>query len=167
MGRPMPGRHWVRHGHGHTVWTLEHRGRTEATLQWQGMLEAYRLTFAGENWTIDVAGWLKKRIVVQDSGLQRYEGTLQGFGADIAGHAYGPLEWRRVGRWRARYELRADGRPAVARLEVRRDEIRVQVETGLPDAIPLLAAGLVAHLAAAAETGTSALLGGLGSAVGS
>lgn len=159
----MSGRRWVRHGLGPSTWTLEHRGRTEAALQWQGQLEAYRLTFAGENWTIDVAGSWQRRIVIQDAGQHRYDGTLQHRGLAISGHPSGPVSWWRVGRWRATYELRDEGGRVLARFHAKRREAPVQVETGLAGAIPLLAAGLVAHLTATGDTSRGTILSALGS----
>lgn len=160
----MSGRRWVRQGRGPSAWTLEHRGRTEASLQWQGWAEAFRLTFAGENWTVDVTGAWTRRIVVKEAGLQRFAGTLVGYGADLTGHPNGPLHWRRVSRWRAAYELQAEDGRVLASFQVRRREARIHVETGLPDAIPLLAVGLVAHLTASSEAIVPALLSGARSA---
>lgn len=155
---------WIREGWTGKRWHLLQGDHRVATLERRGWGLSYDLHLGGGTWTVRAEGfWTQRLVLVDPQGLRRLEARVRGRGADVTGHAWGPMAWRATSWWRATYELQAHGHGAPARFRARSARGEAQADPRLPDAVPLLALGWAVHLvlqmngAVAATASTSAV----------
>ncbi|MEA3166511.1 MAG: hypothetical protein QOJ26_1383 [Thermoplasmata archaeon] len=161
--------HWVREGWTGRAWHLHDHDLRVATLQRQGgaLSRSYDLMVGKETWTVRTSGMWRKRVHLTRSGLAKpIEARVRTTGAEIDGQPGGWLDWRVVNVWHHHYELRAKGRGVVATMKGGRGGYVAEADPTLPDAIPLLALGLVVHfLVLDRQVTTGAVAAGIASAL--
>ena len=142
---PMQPYQWLREGWSGKRWHLLAGDHRVATLERRG--GGHDLRLADGVWRLDRQGfWVQRLLLTDPRGVRRLEARVRSSRVDVTGHPWGPLAWRITSWWRGTYELQAPAHGVAVHMKARGARGDLAVDSRLPDAVPLLALGWVAHL---------------------